>query len=114
PTHKALDAALEIGTARHQYLIVGRDGVDVWGFGGERNLDAVFRCVKRQLAKQALNFDRSAALQHIIKGVEPLAGFNGIEIRRIFGSYMSHGSSFLVPSAGCTETPVVDVLGRLS
>jgi hypothetical protein len=36
-------------------------------------------------------------LKHIIKRIEPFAGFNGIEIRCIFGGYVSHGSSFLVP-----------------
>ena len=97
PADQALDSALQVGAARHQRLIVGRDRVDVRGIGGERNLDAVFRRVERQLAQQALNFDRTAALEHIIKGIEPFAGFDGIEIRRVFGSYISHGSSFLFP-----------------
>ena len=61
------------------------------------NLDAVFGRVERQLAQQALDFDRPAALKHIIKRIEPFARFNGIELRRIFGSNISHGSSFLVP-----------------
>ena len=84
PADQALDAALEVGTAGHECLVVSGNGVDIRGVGGERNLDAVFRGVERQLAKQALNFDRSAALQHIIKRVEPLARLGLIEVCRVF------------------------------
>ena len=73
-------------------LLVGGDRVDVGGVGGERDLDAVFGRVKRQLAQQARDFDRTAALQHIIKGIEPFARFDGIELRGIFGSRVSHGT----------------------
>ena len=36
PADEALDPALEVGAARHQRLVVGRDRVDVGGVGGER------------------------------------------------------------------------------
>ena len=44
----------------------------------------------RQLAQQPRDFDRTAALQHIIEGVEPLARFDGVEIRCVFRSNVSH------------------------
>ena len=82
PADQALDAALEVGAARHEHLLVGGDRVDVGGVGGEGQLDAVFGRVERQLAQQARDFDRTAALEDIIKGIEPFARFDGIELRR--------------------------------
>ena len=86
PADQALDAALDIGVAGHRRLLVGRNRVDVRRVGGERQLDAVLGRVKRQLAKQPRDFDRAAALQHIIERLEPFAGFDGIEICGVFRS----------------------------
>ena len=41
PADEALDAALEVGAAGHERLLVGGDRVDVRRVGGERQLDAV-------------------------------------------------------------------------
>jgi len=41
------DPALDVGTARHQRLFVGRNRVDVGGIGGEGQLDAVLSGVNR-------------------------------------------------------------------
>jgi hypothetical protein len=112
PADEALDPALEVRAARHQRLVVRSDRVDVRSVGGEGDLDAVFGGVERQLFQQALNFDRTAALEHIIKGIKPLAGFDRIEIRRVFRSCMSHGSSFLVPGRR-PDAAVVELVGRL-
>ena len=40
--------------------------VDVGRIGGKRQLDAVLARVNRQLAEQPGDFDRTAALEHII------------------------------------------------
>ena len=93
PADQALDAALEVGAAGHRHLLVGGNGVDVGRVGGERQLDAVLGGVKRQLAQQPRDFDRAAALQHIIEGLEPFARFDGVELRRVFRSNVSHGTS---------------------
>ena len=66
PADEALDAALEVRAARHERLLVGGDGVDVGGVGGEGQLDAVLAGVNGQLAEQAGDLCRAAALQHII------------------------------------------------
>ena len=66
PADQALDAALEVRAAGHERLLVGGDGVDVGGVGGEGQLDAVLSGVNRQLAEQAGDLCRTAALQHII------------------------------------------------
>jgi hypothetical protein len=92
PPDDALDAAFEVRAARHQHLLVGRDGVDVGGVGGERDLDAVLRRVNRQLAQQPLHFDRTASLKHIIEGVEPFPQFDRVELRSISWSRVSHYS----------------------
>jgi hypothetical protein len=34
-------------------------------------------------------------LQHIIEGVEPFAGFGGVEVGRVLGGNVSHGLRFL-------------------
>src|SRR5262249_26772128 len=112
PTDQAFDSTLEVWTAGHQRLIVSSNGVDIRGVGGEGDFDAVFGRVQGELSQQATNFCRTAALEHIIKRIEPLARFDGVEIRCVFGGYMSHGSSFLVPGPLLTETPVVELLGR--
>src|SRR5262245_50206376 len=97
PSDETLDPAFEVGAAGHECLVVCTDRVDIRGICGEGNLDAVLGRVERQLAKQALDFDGAAALKHIIKRIEPFAGFDGVEIRSIFRGNMSHGSSFLAP-----------------
>ena len=102
PAHEALDPALEVRVARHQRLIVGGDGVDVGRVGRERQRDAALGRVEGQFAEQPGDFGRSAGLQHIIKRLEPLAGFNGIELRRVFRSNVSHGT--LVPSGSIDWT----------
>ena len=56
PADEALDAALDVGAAGHQHLLVGGDGVDVGRVGGERELDAVLAGVNRQFAEQARDF----------------------------------------------------------
>ena len=110
PSDEALDAALHIGVARHQRVLVGRNRVDVRRVGRERQLDAAFGRVKRQLTKEARDFDGAAALQNIIKGIEPFAGFDGIELcgifrntifrntilrNSVFRNIVSHGNGFL-------------------
>jgi hypothetical protein len=40
PAHQALDAALDLAAAGVRRLLIGVDGVDVGGVGGERQLDA--------------------------------------------------------------------------
>ena len=103
PADEALDAALDVRTAGHQHLVVGGNRVDVRGIGGERQLDAVLGGVKRQVAQQARDFDGAAGLQHIIERLEPFAGFDGIELRRIFRGNVSHGPRFLSPPAISAE-----------
>ena len=95
PAHEALDPALEIRTARHEHLVVGRDGVDIRGVRGEGKLDAALAGVNRQLAEQARHLCGATALQHIIKRVEPLSGFGLVQFRRVFRSDVSHGSGIL-------------------
>jgi len=45
--------------------------------------------------EQPRDFDRTAALQHIIKRVEPLSCFGGVEVHRVFGGDVSHGNGIL-------------------
>src|SRR4030095_7911205 len=87
---EALDAALDIGAARHQGLLFSRDGVDVRRVGGERQLDAVLPGVNRQVAEQPGDLRRSAGLEHVVERLEPLSSFDGIELRRFLGSNVSH------------------------
>ncbi len=92
PPDQALDAPLEIGTPRHQLLFVGGNRIDVGGVGGEGQLDAVLGGVEGQFTEQPRDFERTAALQHIIKGVEPLARLNGIELGGLFWGNVSHSN----------------------
>ena len=101
PADEALDAALDLGAAGHQRLFVGGNGVDVGSVGGERQLDAVLAGVNRQLAEQPRDLCRAAALQHIIKRVEPFAGFDGVELRGVFRSDVSHGNGILSARREC-------------
>ena len=41
PTHVAADVLLDVAVARMRRLLFGRDGVDVGGIGGERQLRAL-------------------------------------------------------------------------
>ena len=91
PSDEALDSAFDVGTARHERLLVGGNRVDVWCVRGERQLDAVLLGVERQLAEQTRDFLGAAALKHIIERVEPLASLDGIEFGRVLGGDMSHG-----------------------
>ena len=90
PADEALDAALDVGAARHERLLVGRNRVDVGSVRGERQLDAVLPGVLRQLAEQAGDLGGTAALQHIINRIEPFACFGRVEIGRVFGGNVSH------------------------
>ena len=69
--------------------------VDVRRIGGKRQLDAVLTRVNRQLAQQTGDFDRAAALEHIIKRVEPFAGFGRVELGSVFGGRLSHEVQFV-------------------
>ena len=95
PADEALDAAFDVGVARHERLLVGRNGVDVGRVRRERQLDAVLLGVVRQLTEQPRDFGRPAALQHIINRIEPFAGFSGVEVGRVLGGDVSHGLRFL-------------------
>ena len=92
PPHEALDAPLDVRDAGHRHLLVRRNRVDVRRIGGKRQLDAVLTGMDGQFAQQLGDFDRTAALEHIIKRVEPLARFGRIELGSVFGSWMSHYS----------------------
>jgi len=94
PADEALDPALQVGPARHEHLFVGRDGIDVGRIGRERQLDAVLTGVDRQLAQQAGHLCGAAALQHIIKRVEPFARLDRIELRLVFRRDVSQNRSF--------------------
>ena len=74
-------------------LLVGRDGVDVRCVGGERQLHAVLSGVNRQLAEQPSHLARPAALQNVIKRVEPFARLDGIELRGVFRGNVTHTNS---------------------
>ena len=76
PADEALDAAFDVRAAGHQRLLVGGNAVDVRRVRGERELDAVLARVDRQFTKQTRDFDGAAALQDIIKGIKPFAGFD--------------------------------------
>ena len=90
PADEALDAALEVGAAGHERLIVRGNRVDVRSVRGEGELDAVLGRVDRQVAQQPGDFGRPAALQDIIERVEPLARLDGVELGCVFRSYVSH------------------------
>ena len=90
PADQALDAALDIGIARHESLFVGGNRVDVGSVGGEGKLDAVLPGVLGQFAEQAGDLGGTAALQDIINGIEPFACFRRVEIGRVFGGNVSH------------------------
>jgi hypothetical protein len=92
PPHQALDPALDVGAARHRHLLVSRDGIEIRCIRRERQLDAVLAGVNRQLAQQTGDFDRAAALEHIIKRVEPFTRFGGVELGSVFGGRLSHHS----------------------
>ncbi len=91
PADEALDAAFDVGVARHERLLVGGNRVDVGSVRGERQLDAVLLGVERQLAEQPRDFGGPAALQDIINGIEPFACFGGVEVGRVLGGNVSHG-----------------------
>jgi hypothetical protein len=60
------------------------------GIGGKWDVDAALGRMKRQLTEQPGDFDRPTRLEHIIEGVDPFPRFDGVEIHRVFGSYLSH------------------------
>ena len=109
PADEALDAALDVGTAGHQHLVVRGNRVEVRGIGSERELDALLGGVQRQVAQQARDFDGTTGLQHIIERLEPFTRFDGIELRRIFRSNVSHGPKFLSSDRELVEQSCRDV-----
>ena len=53
-----------------------------------------------QIAQQALHFDGSAALQHIIERIEPFTPFDGVELGGILRGNISHWNSKLLGLVG--------------
>src|SRR5205823_5590788 len=80
------------------------------GAGAEWELDAVLPGVDGQFAEETGDLCGSAALQNIIKRVEPLARFGGVELRCVFGSDMSHWDWIL--SACVARRPFAKAQGR--
>ena len=52
------------------------------------------------VAQEALNLYRSATLQHIIEGIEPLTPFDGVQLGGILGGNVSHWNSKLLGLVG--------------
>jgi len=52
--------------------------------------------VLAEITEQSLDFDRSAALQHIIEGIEPFTPLNGIDLGGILWGNISHRNSKLL------------------
>ncbi len=94
PADQALDAALDLAAARVGHLLVGVDGVDVGGVGGERQLDAAGVGVAAQFAEQPADAGRATGLQHVVQGLEPLPGFEGFELGGIRWGGISHVSDY--------------------
>ena len=104
PAHQALDTALHVPAAGHERFVFRWDAVDVGGIGGKRNLYSAIRRVLGEIAKQALDLYRPAALQNIIKGVEPFTPFNGINLGGILWGNVSHWNSKLLGLSGERRT----------
>ena len=90
PAHEALDAALDLAAAWKRGLFCRGNGVDVGGVGGEGLLDAVPPRVVGQLAKQVADSGRAARLEHVIERLEPFAGFERFELRRVLRGSIPH------------------------
>ena len=105
PADQALDAALDLAAARVGHLLVGVDGVDVGGVGGERQLDAARLGMSAQFAEEPADAGRATGLQHVVQRLEPLAGFEGFELGDIRWGCISHESNYPFVTA-CRSEPL--------
>src|SRR5688572_4117707 len=73
PPNEALDAALNLSTARKRWLFRNGDGVDIRGVRREGELDAATPGVVLEKSEQAADPGRPARLEHVVERLEPLA-----------------------------------------
>jgi hypothetical protein len=78
PTDEALDAALDLAVARVRHLRVRRNGVEIGGVRGEGFLHARLAGPEAQSVQEPNGTAVIAAVQNVIKRVNPLARFNGL------------------------------------
>jgi hypothetical protein len=93
PAHQALDAALDLAAPGKRRLLRRGDGVDVRGIGRKGLPDTVAPGVIAELAEQPADTRRTAGLEHVIERLEPLARFEGFELRCVFRCSIAHDSS---------------------
>ena len=80
PPNQALDAPFDFLAAGKRHFLVGRQRVDVRRVGAERQPDAATAGVLAELLQQLARARGPVALQHVIERIEPLSGFNRLEI----------------------------------
>src|SRR5262249_28881533 len=94
PANVASDAAFNLQVARVSRFLGGRDGVDVGRIQCSRN----WRAVRTEPVAQALEEIRrplgAFGLEHVLEGIQPLAGFFRVGIRLLSrGVVVAHAAS---------------------
>src|SRR5262245_43874158 len=79
PPHKALDSPLDLAAAWIDRLPLDGNGVDVRRIGGERDYDAGPLRIDVKLREQFARALRPATIDHVIKRIEPFAGFHLVQ-----------------------------------
>ena len=90
PPHEALDAALDLLAARKRHFLVGGQRVHVRRVRGKRQPDAAAPRVIAQLKQQLSRARGTIRLQYVVERIQPLAGFNGLEVGDVVGGDISH------------------------
>ena len=67
-----------------------RQRVDVWRVRAERQPDAAPARVLAQLQQQLARPRGAVDLQDVVERIQPLVGFNGLEIGDVVGGDISH------------------------
>ena len=120
PAHHRRDAALELGVAGELRLLGERDRVLVGRVQHRRQRHAARPGVVEELPQQERGTLAAFGLHQRVEGVEPLAGFLGIRVRRIHApesgsddvGEVGHGG-MLCPPAACRPTGPSTVAGRV-
>ena len=90
PANQALDAALDLLAAGKRHFLLGRQGIHVRGIRAERQPDAAAAGMIAQLLQQLSRARGAVGLQDVVERIQPLAGFDRLEIVEVVGGDISH------------------------
>ena len=92
PADEALDAALDLLAAGERHFLIGRQRVDIRRVRGERKPDAATARVLAELQRATARPRRAIGLKDVVERIQPLGGFNRLEVGDVIGSDISHRS----------------------